>query len=670
MGLFAPWFLAGVLAVGLPLWMHLLRQHRSTPRPFASLMFFERRLRSSVKHRRLKYYVLLALRVAMIVLLALLFANPFLTRKADAVGGRGLTLIAIDRSFSMRYGDHMEKARQQALAAVPAGGKAQVVGLSNRVDLLTDQTSDRAALTNAVKSVVPGDAASSYGEFARFLRGLPHSAGAPVEAHLFSDMQKSSLPPSFADLALADNVRLVLHNVATAKEPNWTVETVSAPARLFTSKKGRVQATIAGFATPAARRNVSMVINGKVVESKAVEVPENGRAKVEFTNLDVNYGGNRGEVRIDSADSLPADDRLYFSVERADPARILFVRDGRQSDLYFRAAIESSADAGFDVETVAPDQAANLPLDKYAYVTVMGGGAMPETLNSRLRDYVSAGRGLLVVLGPGAAATGRVPVTGDRIKGSHYSAREGERFQTATDEDHSHPAMQRTDFSGVRFYQTFDVDPAGGRVLARLSDRTPLVIDRKVGEGRVIILASGLDNVSNDLPLHATFVPFVEQVSWYLEGGEERPSMQTVGSFAELRTAGDRGAAAEILDPDGKRVLSLKEAATAKTYQFDREGFYDIRPANGRRELVAVNADRRESNLEMIPGETLALWQGTASSGQGSAGGATDSEEVRQSLWKYLLAALLGIVVAESILANRFASAADDDKREVRKQAA
>ena len=41
MGFLAPWFLAGIVAVGLPLWLHLLRQYRSTPQPFSSLMFFE-----------------------------------------------------------------------------------------------------------------------------------------------------------------------------------------------------------------------------------------------------------------------------------------------------------------------------------------------------------------------------------------------------------------------------------------------------------------------------------------------------------------------------------------------------------------------------------------------------------------------------------------------------
>ncbi|MBV8864213.1 MAG: BatA domain-containing protein, partial [Acidobacteriaceae bacterium] len=101
MGFLAPWFLLGALAAGLPLWLHLLRQHNRLPQPFSSLMFFERRIQSSVKHRRLRYIALLCLRILLILLLTLAFANPFVNRTATISSRRTLTLIALDRSFSM-----------------------------------------------------------------------------------------------------------------------------------------------------------------------------------------------------------------------------------------------------------------------------------------------------------------------------------------------------------------------------------------------------------------------------------------------------------------------------------------------------------------------------------------------------------------------------------------
>src|SRR6202044_1790487 len=107
MGFLAPWFLAGAVAVGLPLYIHLLRQYRSTPHPFSSLMFFERRTQSSIKHRRLRYLLLLSLRLALLILLVLAFANPYIKRPASAASGDKLLLLVIDNSFSMRAGSRL-----------------------------------------------------------------------------------------------------------------------------------------------------------------------------------------------------------------------------------------------------------------------------------------------------------------------------------------------------------------------------------------------------------------------------------------------------------------------------------------------------------------------------------------------------------------------------------
>src|SRR5512140_3104252 len=106
MGFFTPWFLAGIAAVGLPVWFHLLKKHKSTPLPFSSLMFFQRRTQSAIQHRRLQYLLLFSLRTLLLILLALAFAGPFITGgPATVSSGQKLTVLAIDNSFSMRQGD-------------------------------------------------------------------------------------------------------------------------------------------------------------------------------------------------------------------------------------------------------------------------------------------------------------------------------------------------------------------------------------------------------------------------------------------------------------------------------------------------------------------------------------------------------------------------------------
>src|SRR6266851_7118153 len=174
MGFLTPWFLAAGLAVGLPVWLHLLRKHKTTPLPFSSLMFFEKRTQSSIKHRRLKYLLLFALRCLLILLLALAFARPYIHSNAIARAGAGRYIVyALDNSFSMRQGDRYTRAKQEAISAVNAmrdGEHGQIVTFGGPARLVTDMVTDKQALRAALTGIEVGDDASSYAELARALR--------------------------------------------------------------------------------------------------------------------------------------------------------------------------------------------------------------------------------------------------------------------------------------------------------------------------------------------------------------------------------------------------------------------------------------------------------------------------------------------------------------------
>ena len=172
------------------------------------------------------------------------------------------------------------------------------------------------------------------------------------------------MPPSFADLRLAPATDLVFHPVNESREPNWMVESVTAPGRIYDPKKARVDAVVASSGAELATRQVALVLDGKVLEAKSVTVPANGRASVEFLSLESPYGFHRGEVRIEPHDELPADDRFPFAVERTDARRVLFLhRSGEnRGELYYRTALDAASNSGFVLEPLAADQAGNQAL--------------------------------------------------------------------------------------------------------------------------------------------------------------------------------------------------------------------------------------------------------------------------------------------------------------------
>ena len=660
MGFLAPWFLAGLVAIGLPVWLHLLKMHKTTPLPFSSLMFFERRTQSSIKHRRLRYLLLFALRTALIALFVFAFARPFVnsTTVASAGGGK-LVVMAVDNSFSMRQGDRLEQAKTEAaqsLSSIRPEDRGLVLAFGSQAHLLGEPSDDVPGLRAQIRTIRPSDDHGSYAELARALRSLAQSSRMPVEAHLFSDMQKSSMPPNFADLELGEGIRLVPHAVSSRGLANFAVESVVAPRRAYDLKKVRIQATLIGLGGAGGRRRATLMLNGHDMASKPVDVPAGGRATAEFAGLDVPYGMNRGEVRIDGADAFAADDHFYFSMERSDPRLVLFVhvaRDGRDL-LYFRTAIESARDAAFTLEAATPEQAANMALSRYAFIVLSDVAEVPATLDQALRGYVRAGGSLLIALGPSSAARKRTPVGDLLIRDAHYSARDGERFQTVATLDPAHPATRQAgNWAGVKMYRTVRVEPGTARVLAKLSDETPLLIEQQVGEGRMLVFASTLDNISNDFPLHSGFVPFVDEMAHYLARLDDRPANLTVGSYFDLRTGREpSGTAIEVFDPHGSRAMTLTESAQAQNIQLTEEGFYEVRRPNRHNELVAVNPDRRESDFDVIPPDTLSLWQNTGQGFRAQSAGSAGGERKALDFWWYVMMLVLALAVAESLVGN------------------
>ena len=678
MGFLSPWFLGGLAALGVPVFVHLLRRHVTTPRPVSSLMFFERGTQSSTRHRRLRHLLLFSLRSALVLLAVLAFANPFLRRAAADANGR-LLLIVLDKSFSMRVGSmragtRFAEAKRQALAllaAKPHMQKAQIMALGGRLEVLTQPIADEAQLRAALESIQPGDGHANFGDVARGIRSLSETVHSPVDLNLFSDMQRSAMPANFADLALPGNVTLVLHPVAKgAAPPNWTVESVEAPAELADPKDprhSRVKAVIAGFATPAATRTVSLVVNGKTVATKKADVPASGRATIEFAPLDVAYGFNRCEVRVEGGDGFPADDASVFALRRSDPERVLFVHaaNDSRSAQYFGAALYAAAQSSFVLQSMAQEETTDLDPSKYAFVVLSDTMTLPSIFEHSLAQYVAKGGSVLIALGTDAGHHPRISLWGGDVRDAHNYARNGSAA-TVGQVDFTHPALEQAQpgrdnggWTATKIFYAAVVDRGPARVAVRLSDGTPLLLDKQLGEGRVLLLTSGLDNLTNDLPLHPVFVAFVDRLARYLSNSERLAGSRPVDSFVQLRGASEQAgqmASVEVIDPEGRRPLSLSEARSAATYRLQRQGFYRIHFANGRDAVIGVNPDRRESNLEPIAEDVQQLWSGSARAGTTQAAAVAPVQEKYrpESLWWYVMLLALLVLVAETVFASSY----------------
>jgi hypothetical protein len=634
-------------------------------------MFFERGIQSSTRHHRLKHLVLFALRALLLLLVVLAFANPFVRRVAANTHDRVLVIV-LDNSFSMRAGTRFADAKQAALGTLATKSpsqRGQVVVLSGRVQVLTQAIPDEAQLRAALQSVQLSDGHASFGELGRAMSAIAESIRTPIDVHLFSDMQRTAEPANFADMVMRGNVALHLHAVTPGTAPsNWTVESVEAPGELSDPKdpqRSRVRAIIAGYGTPAVTKTVSLIVNGQTKATKKVNVPANGRAPVEFAPLDVGYGFNRCDIRVEGGDALAADDASHFVVRRSDPERVLFVHAGGEtrSAIYFGSALKAAAKSSYVLQSVSEEQTADFDPTRFAFVVLSDSVALPSIFEHSLAQYVAKGGGVLIALGTNAHRHAHIPVWGGEVTEAHDYAREGGSASVGQ-VDFAHPAVldakpgnDKGGWEEAKVYYVAGVGQGGARIAARLSDGTPLLLDKQIGQGHVVLLTSGLENLTNDLPLHPVFVALVDHSAQYLSGSERLNGPRLVDSFVQLRAADSKETTSvEVIDPYGQRPLSLGEARSAQTFRLEHAGFYQVRLANGRDTVMGVNADRRESDLQSMDEDVQKLWSGSTGGGAAQSESApVQAERYRAvSIWWWVMLIALVASLAEMAFASGY----------------
>ena len=164
----APAFLLGLLAIGVPVWLHRLSSTNPNRQLFSSAMFLEPGEPRRVLAKKLQYLLLLALRIGVLALLALAFAGPALQGAVQNLVAETarLHVIVMDLSASMGHVERWQRAEAAAGAVVGdlgAGDVAQLVAAGRIVEVLEEPTLDRDAVRRGVATLAPGPFALDYG---------------------------------------------------------------------------------------------------------------------------------------------------------------------------------------------------------------------------------------------------------------------------------------------------------------------------------------------------------------------------------------------------------------------------------------------------------------------------------------------------------------------------
>jgi hypothetical protein len=577
MGLLNPLLLAVGLAAAVPLLLHMLQRHQGPRFVFPALRYLRRAEKESARRIRVRQILLMLLRVAAVLLVALAAARPFLP--AGGVGhAPTAAVIVLDNSLSSGVveGDVrlVDAFRERALEVLEAGGP------DDRFWLLRAGSPGEPALGGdavqtalRVRETEPTAAAADLAAALLHARALlaAGAEGRAAEIHLLSDLQATSLPAPVPADDTAPPV--VVWHPGTAPPPNRAVSEVIVGGGLapVAGTGSSVAAAISGDGTDPV--SVRLIIDDVLLAAAAAPP---GAAAV-LTLPPQPPGFVAGRVEIDR-DALHIDDSRHFVARVVPPPAV-----GVAGELPFVTdALDVLADAGRIRRT--------------------GTGAADVAIHAGGEGLGLSSARAVVVLPPDApellaAANSRLAAAG--IPWRYGSTTAGEARFAAAEADPLLRVLQET-----RLRVVYPLVPEGAgptdSVMLRLTDGTAWAArGQRLTGGTYVVLATPLSPEASTLPVSAAMLPLLDRLT-----GSWAAAQPVRTEFLPGETVIVAPGVDTMVRPEGSR-----DAVTAGTeYRLgDQPGIYRALAADSVVGGYAVNAPAVASDLRRL--DRLSLQQ-------------------------------------------------------------
>ncbi|CAN5709644.1 hypothetical protein BH23PLA1_BH23PLA1_13040 [soil metagenome] len=608
---------AGAALAVIPLIIHLVM--RQTPKRviFPALQLLRQRHKRSTKRLRIKNWLLLAARMALVALMALALARPALNARVPLGDREVPTALAmvIDTSLSMGFTDRgktrLAEAKDLAgevLRKLPESSQVYVIdsGLPG-VPAPSSPSAARKRINDLALRPAnrPLNAAieQGYAALAESPRDLPRR-----EVYVLTDLARSSWelgrPVGGRDAAektLQSEIPTYVIRLAPEEVRNVAIVAVEAgPVESPDPEQGgafEVRGTIRNIG-PAGSRVVEFLLDGKRRAQEEVELPADGQVEVRFrTPTNLEEGIHQGELRLSGTDPLPFDDRRFVTFQARPSYDILIVYDEeprnetRNIDSWFVANALDPYGFGrpHRVEQLATNRIQNQfpkPLKDYACIFLNNVERLPEACWNQLAAYVREGGGLVVGLGnrsdpanySGAIAGRIMPARIEEVKAPPG----GTAFGQIADE--SHPIFDglarelAADLSLIPVRRYAAVTPSEAtQILLRYQDGAPALVERLIPgpqPGRVLLWTTPLSRRAeaddpaawNEFPITGwSFLALLDRTVPYLAGASGMRLNFEAGEDVDLPIApGERASSYVVQGPEGsdlaERINPPREA--------------------------------------------------------------------------------------------------------------
>jgi hypothetical protein len=706
--------LTGLIALAIPLIIHLFHKSRFKVVKWGAMHLLEAVIRQNQRRIRIEQWILLAIRCAIPALLALMMSRPLWKGASKLLGNaKTSTVVLLDNSYSMdasRAGtSNWTLARDEAVRIVSElknGSEAAVIMMSEGGSTLLDTpTYDTARLIQALNKSDAGSGAATVpdalGLAATTVEGMHETVRQVV---VLTDFQRQSFTAQ-EDSLLGQKIdtlkkqavppTITFFDIGQEIKENVAVESLEfSKLMVGVGQKVQIRGNLRNFGdTPWPDLRVTFRVDGKDKGAAQIKLGANEKGQVLFTHAFDTPGSHVVEITTD-ADALKADNSYFASIPVRDRLPVLLVNGDPNPE-------PLKGETDFAEIALQPYAAGRVELADLINPRVINGDALnAQALNDAvvvilanvrrlnddqlraLEDFVKAGGGLLIFPGSkidtdwyqsalvrdgkGLLPLGFAQLAGDAKENAPTAGIVSQRFENPALELFNDPRNGSLSDAAIRLWYKMKESSASDApvTIARLDSGDPFLVERKFGEGRVIACATALDADWSNLPMRPSYLPWLQRLTVYLASTIFPPRNLDVGNEIAAFTAGaDVDKEAMLTKPSGEvekaKVVKRGTRGLVEFTTTQRPGLYTLQLPSGSPIHYVVNADRRESNLAKLPAKEIGdLARAHEVSLVRTAAEYKQVEQKRRfgtELWKWLLWGLLIFVIAEMVLEQVFA---------------
>ncbi|MBO7145639.1 MAG: BatA domain-containing protein [Salinivirgaceae bacterium] len=660
-----PAVLWALMALAIPVVIHLFNFHRYRILPFSNTQFIKAIQAEHRSRSTLRQWLLLLLRLLIVALVVLAFAQPYIPKNEGDSAEKSRVAVYIDNSFSMdaggEHGTLLESAKTMACQLADAyPATTEYLLITNEMEPQQQRWVGREQFTDWVRRVQTTHLVADIDEVIHRQQIIGRDTAAALHSFLFSDLHRPAF--SVRNVQPAARQHLFIVPMTNGTRNNISVDSLwfSSPG-LYMGKIEEMTVRLRNHGSePLTNLNLQVFVNDTMKNTVPFSLEAGGSLDVKCTFLHSRRGWNSGYVAIQDY-PITFDNRLYFSFNIQQHTNVLCISD--KTDVDYLDALYRT-DSSVLYRRVSPfsvkyDKLADNQLIILDSPVQLSSGAVEQ-----LAKFAANGGHLALLTSRDGDFDQLLKATsGPQLKA--WVAQSG----AAANLNIGHSLFRDAFFDRPKNYSMptydgfFDVSATSRQRITRLFDTESgglLMFEYGFGQGRIYVSAVPLAPSHTNLMFHSVFVPLFFNMA--IQSTTSGRLYSTLSADMQLPVdVRDASKNISLVGADGASFFPVKRIGDGGVVLYPdaavlTAGNYSVMADNEQDGCVSFNFDRSESVQQFFePDEVLEMFRqrGFDADLLKQGGAFADSVAASQTdfgLWRLFVALALIVLLAETAL--------------------